>query len=64
MAEPTWREVAGTLAERLWHQAEIDCPHVGGQPDPDNCPFCADRAAYHAWQRKEHQAREREARNA
>lgn len=49
-AAPTWREVAAVLAERLSHAS---CPdHPEPQAVPQDCPFCADRAAYRLWQRK------------
>lgn len=63
---PTWREVARILARRLEHQAAlagaagsqlealaVGCPHRLSEADPENCPFCADRAAYRLWVRKE-----------
>jgi hypothetical protein len=63
--EPSWRKVAEVLAERLRHAApragsvsplditEADgCRHSEAEADPDNCPFCADRAAFQVYQRK------------
>lgn len=50
-----WRDVADRLAERVANYAECageECPHPESKPDPDNCAFCADRAAYQMWQRK------------
>ncbi len=62
---PSWREIANVLAERLQHPAgaagsasphdigdRAGCPHSAAEADPENCPFCADRAAYQLWQRK------------
>ena len=50
MPAPTWREVAAVLAERLSHAS---CPdHAETRAVPQDCPFCADRAAYRLWQRK------------
>lgn len=47
----TWREVAAQLARRLEHHA--DCPdHAEAAAVPQECPFCADRAAFRTWQRK------------
>lgn len=41
----SWRSIADELAERLSHAAF--CPdHPDSKEDPDNCPFCRDRAAY------------------
>lgn len=43
-AELLARLLAGRLA------AHADCEsHTENTADPDNCPFCADRAAYAAW---------------
>lgn len=56
MSNLTWRQVAEILAERLAHQAAAageECPHPAAKADPDNCPFCADRAAYQIFQRKQ-----------
>lgn len=58
---PTYRELARILAERLEHHAALagasrgyvsipdsGCGHKLADADPDNCPFCADRAAIKA----------------
>lgn len=63
--EPSWREVARVLAERMevaaGHAGAADphdtrghtgCSHSVAQADPDNCPFCADRDAFLLYQRK------------
>lgn len=40
----TWKQVAETLASRLYWS---DCTdHPASTPDLDGCPFCKDRAAY------------------
>lgn len=65
---PSWRAVAEVLALRMEHAASAagsvppdeapyrcdvrGCSHPEDRADPDNCPFCADRAAYQLWQRK------------
>jgi hypothetical protein len=52
---PSWRAVARVLGERMYHQAEgarDDHDHGRAEADPDNCPFCADRAAYDLYVRK------------
>lgn len=64
---PSWRRVADVLAERLRHAAAAagsvppnlpercdvrGCGHREANADPDNCPFCADRAAYRLWEKK------------
>jgi hypothetical protein len=63
--EPSWRRVAEILAERLEHAARAagsispygigdrpGCTHSESEADPDNCPFCADRAAFQVFQDK------------
>jgi hypothetical protein len=66
--EPSWRRVAEVLADRVWHAAGAagslpnthtdtrytgpGCSHGLTEADPDNCPFCADRAAYQLFERK------------
>ena len=62
MSGMTWREIARQLAERLEHQAALagtgdGCTHSLNEADPDNCPFCADRAAFLRWQRREQRVR-------
>lgn len=47
----TWHEVADMLAARMYHQSHGGC-HPESEADPDNCPTCADRAAYQAWETK------------
>lgn len=47
----SWREVANLLADRLVYHNYCDA-HTAAEADPGNCPFCADRAAYQAWQAK------------
>lgn len=47
----TWQQVAGVLAERVSHLAYCD-RHPESKADPENCPACADRAAYRAWEVK------------
>jgi hypothetical protein len=47
----TWHEIADQLAWRMQYHARCDA-HPEREADPDNCPFCADRAAYRAWQTK------------
>lgn len=43
--QPTWREVAVRLGERMRHHSY--CPeHPEAESDSDNCPFCADREAF------------------
>lgn len=62
---PSWRELANILAGRLKHAAAAagsvpeyevversGCRHAESEADPDNCPFCADRAAFQLWERK------------
>lgn len=48
---PSWRAVANELAARLEHHARCG-QHREADADPENCPFCADRAAYRLWERK------------
>lgn len=64
--EPSWRTVAETLAARLRYAAQAagsasphypgenvaGCSHSAEEADPDNCPFCADRAAFQVFQDK------------
>jgi hypothetical protein len=46
--EVDWMMVARALAMRLENHAFCgDHPRVAAKPD--NCPFCADRAAYDMW---------------
>jgi hypothetical protein len=63
MREPSWREVARLLAERLQYHAQLagsadpylpgtGCGHKLEEEDPANCPFCADRAAFNTYARK------------
>lgn len=40
--------LAELLASRLAAHAYCDT-HTESAADPDNCPYCADRAAYTAW---------------
>lgn len=47
---PSWREVAGVLAERMANNAYCNT-HLETEPGQD-CPFCKDRAAYRLWERK------------
>lgn len=67
---PTWREVARALGERMQYPAQLagtnnpdftmlndGCCHDVAHADPDNCPFCADRAAYLLWLKKEKDSR-------
>ena len=44
----SWHAVADMLAARLVHHAVYECGHHD-EPIPDECPFCADVAAYEAW---------------
>ena len=60
MSSMPWREVARQLANRLGYQAALagtadGCAHSLAYADPRNCPFCADRAAFLMWQRRERQ---------
>jgi hypothetical protein len=48
--EPTWRELADMLAERLSHHANCENGHT--EIEPENCPFCRDRAVYQLWEAK------------
>lgn len=42
---PSWQAVAAALAHRMAHHAR--CPqHPAADAVPDDCPWCADRAAY------------------
>lgn len=51
-----WRELAIRLGERMRHHAH--CPtHWRDAADPENCPFCDDRAAYDAYVKKIKQGR-------
>ncbi len=66
--EPSWRRVAVILAGRMEIAASLagsvpeavpshlsdvrGCSHSVAKADPENCPFCADRAAFQAFQRK------------
>ena len=34
----------------------VGCPHRLADAQPDDCPYCADRAAYRAWQARETRA--------
>lgn len=47
----SWRALADLMAARLYHQAYCDM-HSEAKADPANCPNCADRAAYRAWEVK------------
>jgi hypothetical protein len=47
----SWRAVANELAHRMQHHVYCDA-HPEAEADPENCPFCADRAAFRLWQRK------------
>lgn len=49
--EPSWRAVADILADRMYHHSRCD-QHPEAEAVPDDCPFCADRAAYRLWQTK------------
>jgi hypothetical protein len=48
---PSWRDLAGILAERVYHNAECRAHPDESEPG-DGCPFCKDRAAYRLWERK------------
>lgn len=63
--DPSWREVARVLAERVEiaagaagsisphdNRPGAGCSHPTAEADPDNCPFCADRAAFQLYERK------------
>lgn len=47
---PSWREVAEALGERMQHHRY--CDHPLAEADPDNCPYCADRAAFNLFAAK------------
>jgi hypothetical protein len=49
--DPSWHAGADLLAERMFHRANC-ADHSAAEADRGNCPFCADRSAYEAWERK------------
>lgn len=52
--QPSWERVARVLGERMHHHAV--CEEHPLETADEQCPFCADRAAYLMFRRKKDKA--------